>query len=338
MSNKAAGIAILVTALGAGTAHADRPDAWITTKAKLSLATTPGVPASKIRVDTTDGVVTLYGTVDSSADRLKAERELRKIEGVKSVRNQLKVVPHVDESRVPRADREIESIARNTLRADPRLAASSVEVRSVSDGVVTLGGSAATPQEELAAVREVARIEGVRQVASNIKVLDERFENVPKPVMNRADKRYSDAWLNTEVKLRLFGDADVPALDVHVDTNDGVVSLFGTVPSEDAKVAAEAEARSVDGVARVDNELGVVAAPRQRLTKRKDELIEKTVRQAMSGERDMNDVDVQVYDGVVRLTGSVPTHGDKLEAAVVSRKTRGVRAVTNNLEVKAKGD
>ena len=46
---------------------------------------------------------------------------------------------------------------------------------------------------------------------------------------------------------------------LHVDTTDGRVTLFGIVPTEEAKFAAGADALSISGVRAVDNTLQVVA-------------------------------------------------------------------------------
>ena len=58
-------------------------------------------------------------------------------------------------------------------------------------------------------------------------------------------------------------DSRTPALDINVETHAGVVTLFGIVPSQDAKSAAEADARKVSGVKRVVNELQVVVSAKQ---------------------------------------------------------------------------
>ncbi len=66
-------------------------DATIGTRLKAALAGDPELSALKINVDTTQGNVRLRGEVKSLALRRKAEDLARKIEGVKSVDNQLVV-------------------------------------------------------------------------------------------------------------------------------------------------------------------------------------------------------------------------------------------------------
>jgi osmotically-inducible protein OsmY len=62
------------------------PDAWITTKAKLTLLTTEGVSGMAIHVDTVLGRVTLYGKVHSAEEKAQAETIAQQIDGVKGVR------------------------------------------------------------------------------------------------------------------------------------------------------------------------------------------------------------------------------------------------------------
>jgi hyperosmotically inducible protein len=60
-------------------------DAWITTKVKSEFGTTKNIPATDISVSTVDSVVTLSGTVGSSAQKKHAVRVAMKVKGVKSV-------------------------------------------------------------------------------------------------------------------------------------------------------------------------------------------------------------------------------------------------------------
>ncbi len=57
--------------------------------------------------------------------------------------------------------------------------------------------------------------------------------------------------------MRLLADRHTPGSSINVDTTDGVVTLFGTVESEEAKRAAEAQARKVSGVKQVVNRLEI---------------------------------------------------------------------------------
>ncbi|QJT79029.1 molecular chaperone OsmY [Kosakonia sp. MUSA4] len=66
-------------------------DTATTSEIKAKLLADDIVPSRKVKVETTDGVVQLSGTVDSQAQSERAESIAKAIEGVKSVKNDLKV-------------------------------------------------------------------------------------------------------------------------------------------------------------------------------------------------------------------------------------------------------
>src|SRR5262245_65316064 len=88
-----AALAAALVAWPVAGARAATSDAWITTKAKIALLTAKDVHSSGINVDTVDGVVTLHGKVDAAQDKTNAEAEVKRIDGVREVRNMLQVVP-----------------------------------------------------------------------------------------------------------------------------------------------------------------------------------------------------------------------------------------------------
>ena len=85
-------LAVVVALALAAPVSAATPDAWITTKTKLSLLTTEGVRGTAIHVDTILGKVTLHGKVRSAEEKAKAEGIAKKIDGVVEVRNLLQIV------------------------------------------------------------------------------------------------------------------------------------------------------------------------------------------------------------------------------------------------------
>lgn len=81
-------------AIGEKTAQAAKAldDAATTALVKSALVAEPGLKALTIDVQTANGVVTLYGTTDSSESREKAVHVASKVEGVKSVQDKLVIV------------------------------------------------------------------------------------------------------------------------------------------------------------------------------------------------------------------------------------------------------
>jgi len=76
---------------GSSTIGQGANDSWLWFKTKTALATTSDLRDSTINVDVVNDVVTLKGTVASAAEKTKAETVAKEIEGVKSVKNELKV-------------------------------------------------------------------------------------------------------------------------------------------------------------------------------------------------------------------------------------------------------
>ncbi|HEY8084947.1 MAG TPA: BON domain-containing protein [Methylophilaceae bacterium] len=68
-------------------------DAATTAKIKTAILTEPGLKSFQITVTTRDGVVDLTGTVDTQANRDKAQQVAERFSGVKFVENQLVVAP-----------------------------------------------------------------------------------------------------------------------------------------------------------------------------------------------------------------------------------------------------
>lgn len=65
-------------------------DTATTSEIKAKLLADDIVPSRKVKVETTDGVVQLSGTVDSQAQIERAESIAKAVDGVKSVKNDLK--------------------------------------------------------------------------------------------------------------------------------------------------------------------------------------------------------------------------------------------------------
>lgn len=336
-SSLLAGILGVTLAAPAGAAMSD---AWITTKTKLALLTTEGVRGTVIKVDTVVGRVTLHGKVSSIEEKAKAETAAQKIDGVKSVHNLLQVVAPQHEQAVQVSDDALKQRLEKALLTDPSLKSSHISVQSVNKGVVLLGGKAKTLSAHLRAIEVVAIMPGVHRVASEVQspetLADAEIwrEATPQPPNDEHGMwdTASDMWLTSAVKMRLLADSQTPALDINVDTWGGVVTLFGIVPSQEAKAAAEVDARKVSGVKRVDNELQVVANVKQAAGQVRDEEIEGEVKKALASS-EFKDITVDVKNGVVRLTGTIPTGAQRLEAAVVVRAIPGVRAVEDDLRL-----
>jgi osmotically-inducible protein OsmY len=324
-------------ALATPAAAVDTPDPWITTKVKASLLTDAAVDGLKINVDTMDGRVTLHGRTESPAEKARAEELARKVNGVSEVRNLIQVVPASREERVTATDEQIRERIEAAFAKEPGLAG--VSVQSVNRGVVLLSGETKTLSAHLRALEVARAAAGVQRVESQIKSPDRLADDEiwrdpdvaasPQPGMVQ---NVNDLWITSAAKVRLLA-SDVSAFDVNVDTREGIVTLFGTVASDAEKRTAAAETNKVDGVKSVKNELQVVPAPQRAAADRKDEQIQQDVESRLEDRVDAADIDVEVANGVVRLSGTVPSQSDRLAALTTARSSEGVRSVVGDLRV-----
>jgi osmotically-inducible protein OsmY len=333
----AAALALIVAL--AAPAAAETPDPWITTKVKLALVTNETLGGVRIDVDTVEGKVTLHGKVSRKEESQHAEAIARSVTGVREVRNLLQLVPPSQHERTQAAD---DWIQREISARLGRIAGGRMSVASVNAGVVLLAGNARSSAELLSAIERVRRVRGVRRVASEVRIA---ADDAGLDVWNGHELRQSsggfidaasDIWITAEVRLALYAEDDIPTGDISVDTRNGIVTLFGSVPTADQKEEAEDEAEDVRGVRRVRNLLQVVPAKAQAEVERTDAELEARVRDTLYGRQEMKGLGIRVAirKRFVRLTGTVPSQQHRVLAAAVARHVPGVRAVdADDLEV-----
>jgi hypothetical protein len=109
-----------------------------------------------------------------------------------------------------------------------------------------------------------------------------------------------------------------------------------SVSTEEASAAAEREVREIDGVMAVENELQVVPDVAAKRVEREDEKLQAAVEKRIEDRESLADdeIAVAVSDGVVRLTGNVGSHGEKIAALTIARTTDGVRSTVDGLSVR----
>lgn len=326
--------------------QAATPDGLLTSKTKLSLWTTAGIRSTSVHVDSNDGVVTLHGKLPTAEQKALAEKTAGEVSGVRSVRSLLQVVPEAQEKRVDASDKDTQEKASKLLAADPALKDSRVTVKSVDKGVVLLTGEARTFSDHLRAVMLVDRMAGVRRVASEVKGPDgfgddERIiflsSSTAKQVAE-AKSTAADMRISLAVKLRLLTAAKVPSAEISVDTEAAEVTLFGIVPTAAIKSAAAVEAGKVAGVARVHNQLEVVASPLKQVVEAKDADITRDLSLAFQERPELKGVTSTVKNGVVQLTGTVASRWDEVNAVRLVRQVPGVRGIEDRLKLEAKAE
>lgn len=149
-----------------------------------------------------------------------------------------------------------------------------------------------------------------------------------------ASTQLSDAALTNKVKGRLVADPEINPFQIDVDTDDGVVRLSGVVHREDQRAEAEKHARMVEGVRDVVNDITVGDKTFDEGVD--DSWIGSKVKAKLLSDPEVNgfNIDVDVEQGVVTLSGVVKSPGQRVEAEKLARNTKGVREVRNLIKVK----
>ena len=125
------------------------------------LGADPGVRGIEIGVAVEDGVVTMTGHVESLQVRIAAERAVKRVEGVRSIANDLLVKQQGE-----RTDTEIAREALHRLRNNVSVPP---EVQAVvSGGCITLDGTVSWMYQRIAAENAVRHLRGVKSVSNEI--------------------------------------------------------------------------------------------------------------------------------------------------------------------------
>ena len=161
--------AALIVAGAVVAARADTKDAWLTTKAKIALMT-DGVSATAVNVDTVDGKITIHGKVGTAAEKAQAEQTIRKMDGVKDVKNMLQVVPQDQKKTVDVKDSDVKDRVEASLKSAKTM--DDIKVASVNKGVVLLSGKTASLGQKLLVIERVYTVAGVRGVSSEIETVE----------------------------------------------------------------------------------------------------------------------------------------------------------------------
>ncbi len=136
------------------------------------------------------------------------------------------------------------------LQEDPELKNKRIEV-TVADGVATLQGKVDTDAEKAEATR-LAKVSGIVGVDNRLEVGSATL-----------DQAVSDSALTADIKEKLEANEMNRFDGVAVTTNNGVVTLSGSVPSEHAMTKVLDIVHDTDGVTGVQNRLAI-APPKRR--------------------------------------------------------------------------
>jgi hyperosmotically inducible periplasmic protein len=148
-------------------AKAGISDSWLTSKAKIALFADDRVKGRQVHVETKNGVVTLRGKVDSAEAKAAAAEIAKGIEGVKSVRNELQVVPPSQRAAVDADDKQIAKNVEQKFKQDPQLKNAKIDAK-VEAGVVILTGEVKSIDTSARASEIARHVPGVKYVKNDL--------------------------------------------------------------------------------------------------------------------------------------------------------------------------
>ena len=154
------------------------------------------------------------------------------------------------------------------------------------------------------------------------------------PLAPKRVSKDTDVSLTSAVKESLVDNGIAKKGEVQVETHQRVVQLSGFVDSEATQELALQAAKNVEGVASVRNDLVVQSSTPTKAEAREDTVIAAKVRKQLQQEPDLEsarNINVDVSEGVVQLSGFVATVDEKARAADAVAAIAGVRDVRNDI-------
>jgi hyperosmotically inducible protein len=211
----------------------DVSDASVTTAVKTRLMKDKVARGTHIDVDTDDGVVTISGAVPTAADKARIGRLVRRTTGVKSVENKLTVSG---------------AAAGTSGSGDTKIVIKddTPDIKIKDDTNVKIKDDT-TPKVK----------KGAKTVAKGAKEGAQAVAGAATSIAKKTADLTTDASVTTAVKTRLMKDDVARATAIDVSTDDGVVTIAGTVPTAADMARIGKLVADTTGVKRVVNHLKV---------------------------------------------------------------------------------
>jgi osmotically-inducible protein OsmY len=228
--------------------HASDVDKRIESTAKNSFNFKTYLKDDNIKVESSDGVVTLTGTVPFDYHRSLAEETVSGLPGVKSVVNKLSVVGNQPSEH---SDGWITMKVKGALTFRRNVSATDTEV-STLNGVVTLTGTAESQAQKDLTGEYTKDVLGVKEVRNEMKV-----SHQGKSGHRSVGEKVDDASITAQIKTSLLFHKATHVLSTRVATKNGVVTLHGEARNDAELALVTKLVEDIHGVKRVHNKMTV---------------------------------------------------------------------------------
>jgi osmotically-inducible protein OsmY len=223
--------------------HASKMDDRIESTARKSYVFKTYLQADDIKIKSTDGVVSLTGTVSEEFHKALAQETVASLPGVKSVDNRLEIK---GERPAENSDTWLITKVKTTLLFHRSVSGLNTEV-NVKDGIVTLQGEADSQAQKDLTTEYAKDVDGIKDVKNEMTVA--KTSKKGQTVGGKID----DASITALVKATLLYHRSTSALNTSVTTKKGVVTLTGKAKNASEKNLAAKFANDVNGVRSVKN-------------------------------------------------------------------------------------
>jgi osmotically-inducible protein OsmY len=206
----------------------------------------------------------------------------------------------------------------------------SVKIDVLDSGEVVLQGTVSGLLEKQLAEEAVNATPGVKRVINKIEITGAKPEE------------FSDMWIRSRVESMLMLHKGVNVAATNITINDGFITISGSASSMTEKNLTTEYALDVEGVKGVNNLMSVPA----NYVYQADTVIENVDDASIAAlvktsfllhKSTVNlQIKVEVYNGVVVLSGNVNRDAEKERLTALASDIRGVRQVNNEVVVDAK--
>ena len=250
---------------------------------------------------------------------------------------------HADDGDMSRQldDARAEGSVSTAIATNRNLSPFSINVDVKGDTAI-LSGEVETEVEKDLAEQIAQDIEGIENVDNQLKVGTEG--DYSKAGERSLADRMSDTTTTATIKSKLLWNNSTEGLNIHVNTENGVVTLTGETDSSASKELAERLAEDTDGVREVKNELTVIGEDPSEAESTvaetaddagnvlSDAWITSKVKSSFLFSRSLSGLDISVDtdNGRVTLEGAVDTNAEKDLAEQTAKNIRGVREVDSS--------
>lgn len=267
-----------------------------------------GETGQGIHVEVKGDKVSLWGTVDTLAEKDFIAGRISRVDGVREVDNSLTVA---DDGKV--TDKDIEEAIVQKFAGSGHKEVSGLGCR-VSKGIAVLVGHMETQSNERLAKKIASQVRGVKEIRSEIQFLEMGVDDAT--LVNRVETALGTSpWVNVQ--------------QIKTTARNGLISLTGMVNSQEEVEWAVETAYQVAGVKAVVSEL--IARHRS-----KDEdfrLTEQLV--ATLGLNHLNSAQVHAFvqGGIAFVSGEVYSIEDKEKIDTLIQQVPGIHDINNSVRV-----